>query len=179
MVLTAFWWGNGFGQISPFVDKLLELRTTYDAIFTAIDSTGPQKMFAELLNIQNFDPDASLDAPGFQSIAGLDFSGARKPAYLVAARLTIESAKIAWPKTLIGIRAQLANYDPMKDRAGQPKIPQDIVAMLSMSCWAARIYFNADLPDETAEDLVTVGAAIRGGQRAQREASDDRAKRSR
>ena len=179
MVLSAFWWGNGFGQISPFVDKLLELRTTYDAIFTAIDSTGPQKMFAELLNIQNFDPDASLDAPGFQSIAGLDFSGARKPAYLVAARLTVESAKVVWPKTLIGIRAQLANYDPMKDRAGQPKIPQDIVAMLAMSCWAARIYFNADLPNEDAEELITVGAAIRNQRYAQREAPDERAKRSR
>jgi hypothetical protein len=180
MVLTAFWWGNGFGRISPFVDKLLELRTTYDAIFTAIDSTGPQKMFAELLNIQNFDSDADLNSPGSGSIAGLDFSGARKPAYLVAARLTVESAKVIWPKTIIGVRAQLANYDPLKDRAGQPKIPQDIVAMLSMSCWAARIYFNADLPDENSDENPSMGATIRDNQRnTQRESVEERTKRNR
>lgn len=180
MTLAAFWWGNGWGHISPFVDKLAELRTAYNAIFTAIDSTGPQKMFAELLNIQNYDPNASLDTPGTDSIAGLDFSGGRKPAYLVAARLTVESAKVIWPKAIIGFRAQLANYDPLKDRAGNPKIPQDIVAMLSMSCWAARVYFNADLPSETPDETPSVGATIRNSQReAQRESGEDRSKRDR
>jgi hypothetical protein len=137
-------------------------------------------MFAELLNIQNFDSDADLNSPGSGSIAGLDFSGARKPAYLVAARLTVESAKVIWPKTIIGVRAQLANYDPLKDRAGQPKIPQDIVAMLSMSCWAARIYFNADLPDENSDENPSMGATIRDNQRnTQRESVEERTKRNR
>jgi hypothetical protein len=180
MILVNFWWGSGYGRISPFVDKLLELKLAYNAIFTGIDSTGPQKNFAELLNIQNFDPDADLNAPGSSGVAGLDFSGARKPAYLVAARLTIEGKMIGWPADCIGIRAQLANYDPLKDRAGQPKIPQDIVATVGMSCWVARILFNADLSEEDPEETLPVFANFGGRTRGtQRESRQERTKRAR
>lgn len=180
MVLVAFWWGNGFGRISPFVDRLLELKEVYNAGFTGIDSTGPQKNFAELINIQNFDPDADLNAPGSSGISGLDFSGARKPAYLVAARLTIEGKKIIWPKAIIGIGAQLANYDPLKDRAGQPKIPQDIVATMGMSCYATRVLMDADRTEEDVEADLPIFKNYGGrGRDYQRESAQERAKRAR
>lgn len=179
MVLSYFWWGSGFGRISPFVDKLLELNSTYNAAFTGIDSTGPQKNFAELINIQNFDPNADLNAPGSSGIAGLDFSGARKPAYLVAARLCIEGKKVSWPKAITGIRAQLTMYDPLKDRSGLPKFPQDIVATMGMSCFVTRILMDAEISEEPAEEDIAPFGGFQGrGRFTQRESIQERSKRA-
>lgn len=146
MSMTAFWWGSGFGQISPFVEKLLDLKRKYNPAFVGMDSTGTQKNMAELLNVQYFNPD-DPHRMGEDGIIGLDFSGPKKPAYLVAAKLILEAELSIWPKFVIGMRAQLSNYDPTKDRAGLAKIPQDIVATYAMSCFAARAYFSVSLDD--------------------------------
>jgi hypothetical protein len=170
MVLSAFWWGNGFGAISPFVERLLEWMgrnpgLSYRAMFTGIDSTGPQAQMAEILNAQYFEitPFENLTAEANVSgIVGLDFSGSKKSAYLLALRLTIEAHKIRWPKAVGGIRSQLVNYEPERDRGPLPKLPQDIVAMMAMSTFVARSYYATELeallqeqagqpePDDTA-----------------------------
>lgn len=134
MRLVAFWWGSGDSQITPFINMLMDWRDKYSPMFIGIDSTGPQKSMAELLNIHYNEEDLG--------ITGLDFSGPRKASYLVASRLIIENRLARWPKNIIGIRAQLANYDPSKDKAGMPKIPQDIVAAFSMAAFAVRSHFG-------------------------------------
>lgn len=146
MRLIAFWWGAGNGKISPFVDKLLEWRDYYKPFFTGIDSTGTQKSIAELINIQFLETE---DQEGISEwgIRGLDFSGPKKAAYLVAARLILEAKLARWPKNIAGMRAQLANYDPAKDHGAISKIPQDIVSCFAMSCFVARSYFNVNFEE--------------------------------
>jgi hypothetical protein len=137
MRLVAFWWGFGHGKFQPFLDQIVDWKDKYNPFLIGIDSTGPQKSIAELVNIHYEDLD----------LLGLDFSGPRKTTYLVAARLMVEARLVRWPKSIKGIRAQLANYDPMKDRSGVPKIPQDIVAAFSMACFAARTHFGLSYED--------------------------------
>jgi len=156
MRLVAFWWGFGFGRITPFIDKLTEYKSKYKPMFSGIDSTGPQKSLAELLNIQ-FAEDGHISE---DQIGGLDFSGPKKMAYLVAARLTLESGLTTWPKCITGMRAQLSNYDPAKDRAGGTKIPQDIVACYAMSCFVVRTYFNVTLDDLQTMDSAYIEAGF-------------------
>jgi len=157
MRLVAFWWGFGYGKISPFVNKLEQMMSKYKPMFSGIDSTGPQKGTAELINIQ-FSDNHQLILE--DQIGGLDFSGPKKMAYLVAARLTLESGLTSWPKSITGIRAQLSNYDPAKDRAGVAKIPQDIVACYAMSCFVVRTYFNVSLDDLQAMDSASIEAGF-------------------
>ena len=62
-----------------------------------------------------------------------------------------------WPKELIGIRSQLANYDPEKDRGPLPKLPQDIVATMAMSAFVIRSYYGLaleDLQEQNAKDTI-------------------------
>jgi len=156
--LAAFWWGNGNHSISPFVNQLLRFMADYQPYFTGVDSTGPQKSTAELLNLYlmgdtRIDKEKALEWFGDvdkdklmnKSIGGLDFSGGKKPAYLISARLMIEAQLMAWPKFVVGLRSQLTNYDPAKDTVGQPKIPQDLVATLAMSAYAIRAWFGIDI----------------------------------
>jgi len=157
--LVAFWWGNGGGKIGPFVDKLLEFMEIYKPMYIGIDSTGPQKNMQYLINEHLFrerfsnEYDDNADYAGYEGpigmvsgINGLDFSGGRKMMYLHAARLMIESRLMIWPKDIVGIRSQLTNYDPERDK----KIAQDIVATLSMSAHGIRTWFHVS-PEELIE----------------------------
>lgn len=160
--LVAFWWGNGYGAISPFTDKLLYFMGQdeglgYPALFAGIDSTGTQAGLAELLNLTYFNPEELGLLEEDRSIRGLDFSGRRKMQFLVTLRLMIEANMLKWPKELIGIRSQLANYDPEKDRGPLPKLPQDIVATMAMSAFVIRSYYGLALEDfqeKDAEDTI-------------------------
>ena len=69
-----------------------------------------------------------------------------KNVQLQAARLFIENRLMRLPKVIIGMRSQLTNYDPERDR----KIAQDIVATFAMSCHGIRGYFHVD-PQELLE----------------------------
>lgn len=178
MTLIGFWWGNGNGNISPFVDRLLDWNEIYKPFLLGIDSTGPQKNMADILNVQYFNPDENIKYNEFTGIQGLDFSGPKKATYLVALRLMIESRRISWPKGIVGIRAQLANYDPLKDKAGAPKISQDIVSMMAMSAFAVRAYFNVSYEDLIGDNSVIneeIDPITTGWNRL---AGEDRAKRN-
>ena len=160
--LVAFWWGNGFGAISPFTDKLLyfmgqDKGLGFPSLFAGIDSTGTQAGLAELLNLTYFNPEELGLLEEDRSIRGLDFSGRRKMQFLVTLRLMIEASMFRWPRELIGIRSQLANYDPEKDRGPMPKLPQDIVATMAMSAFVIRSYYGLaleDLQEQNAKDTV-------------------------
>jgi hypothetical protein len=155
--LVGWWWGTANGSATPFIVQLLRFMAKYDPILTAIDNTGPQKNTAELLNTYlqsaRTDPEKKfdwladdIDLKGVLNphIGGFDFSGGRKPSYLIAARLMIEAGLFTWPKFVSGMRSQLTNYDPEKDVAGKPKIPQDIVATFCMSAYAVQSWFHID-----------------------------------
>ena len=127
------------------------------------------------------DSEAHLQARvgGFWTRRLLLFSGARKPAYLVAARLCIEGKKVSWPKAITGIRAQLVMYDPLKDRSGLPKFPQDIVATMGMSCFVTRILMDAEISEEPAEEDIAPFGGFQGrGRFTQRESIQERSKRA-
>lgn len=153
--LVAFWWGNGGGKIAPFVDFLMDWAAIYKPVRAYIDSTSVQKNMAYLINEHIFrerfrSSDDGITQPGYLSplgqvsgISGMDFSGSGKNVQLQAARLFIENNLMRWPKFIIGIRSQLSNYDPEKDR----KIAQDIVATFAMSCHGIRGYFHVDPQD--------------------------------
>lgn len=171
MKLRAFWWGSGFGRISPFIDRLLEWQQIYSPFFIGIDSTGPQKSLAELINIQKADDDIT-------PISGLDFSGPRKTSYLVAARLIVENGLARWPKSIAGMRAQLANYDPMKDQGSKTKIPQDIVATFAMACFAVRSYFGISFEEYLEQNTLTLAEELNTNSRTRRLHKLDREQRA-
>jgi len=162
--LVAFWWGNGYNRIAPFIDEMFKLIEIYRPVFTGIDSTGPQKNMHYLINEHLFKESfyyydttnnvqtGYLSPYGYISgIGAMDFSGNMKNTYLISARLMIESHLLAWPKSVIGIRSQLSNYDPEKDK----KIAQDIVATIGMSCYGIRTFFHI-----TPEEMSTRGSAV-------------------
>jgi hypothetical protein len=144
--LVTFYWGNGGGKIGPFINQLMNLISIYNPVYTGIDSTGPQKNMAYLINEyalkKHFEEDG-MPSGIINGIAGLDFSGPKKISYLHAARLLIESKLLSWPKDIIGIRSQLSNYDFENDK----KIAQDIVATVGMSAHAIRTWFHVS-PEE-------------------------------
>jgi len=160
--LAAFWWGAGNGAITPFVAKLIQFMSYYNPVFTAVDSTGPQKGTAELINtylmgsrVSNKNIDdwlGGVDISNIQQkdVKGMDFSSGYKPTYLVSARLMLESGLFTWPKSIKGIRAQLSNYEPEKDKVGMPKFPQDIVSAFAMSAFGIRVWFSIDPEDYIA-----------------------------
>lgn len=169
--LVYFWWGNGDGRIGPFVDRMLDFQDYYHPIYTGIDSTGPQKNMAYLINeylfkqrFEDKDDDGVYGYDGpmgrVRGIGGLDFSGGKKMAYLQAARLLIEGGLLTWPKEIHGIRSQLTNYDPEKDRGPNVKIAQDIVATMSMSAHAIRIWFHVDPKDLLAQSVEVVNPDV-------------------
>lgn len=156
--LIAFYWGDGGGKIAPFVERMLDFVETYKPVRFYIDSTGPQKNSAQLINEHIFrkrftqkkapgDVNALIEDPGYVSplgmvrgIHGMDFSGGGKSAYLTCCRLFIESGLLTWAKSISGIRSQLTNYDAERDK----KIAQDIVACMSMSAYGIRGFFHVD-----------------------------------
>jgi hypothetical protein len=161
--LVYFWWGNGHGRISPWIGKMLDLKNRYNPIFTGMDSTGTQKNMATLINeyvrqrknIDETDPlddNTGLENVTIPKVTGLDFSGSKKITYLHALRLFVEGKLLTWPKGIVGIRSQLSNYDPEKDRL-KSKLPQDVVAAMAMSAHSIRGLFNVD-PQEYLENII-------------------------
>jgi len=191
MSLAAFWWGAGNGSITPFYRMLLSLMEIYDPLFTGVDSTGPQKNTNEMLNLYLQGKRTSLDqkeewigSVDLKKIAnpiigGLDFSSGRKAAFLVCGRLYIEASLMTWPKFVTGIRSQLTNYDPEKDKGPTPsKLTQDIVATLCMSAYVARAWFSVEpesVPQEALDQSIEIldnevdrSMRLPGADRAQR-----------
>jgi hypothetical protein len=155
--LVAFWWGSGNGSVTPFIVQFLKFMAKYNPLISAVENTGPQKNAAELLNtyIQSTrtDPETKFDWLGEPIdishvlnpiIGGFDFSGGKKPTYLIAGRLMIEALLFTWPKFVTGMRSQLTNYDPEKDVAGKPKIPQDLVCGYCISAYSVQAWFHID-----------------------------------
>jgi hypothetical protein len=158
MSLVAFWWGNGNGSITPFVRQLLKFMVMYDPAFTGVDSTGPQKNTNEILNLylsggrtdettqrMEWLGDIAINRITNPIISGMDFSSSKKTAHIIAGRLYLEAGLMLWPDIVHGIRSQLSNYDPDKDKSNSSaKITQDIVATLCMAAHAVRVYFAYD-----------------------------------
>lgn len=152
--MAAFWWGAGNGSITPWLTWMFKFMEIYNPAYTFADSTGPQKNTAEIINTyllgnrytdeerKKFFTDIDFSKVFNPTVTGLDFSGGRKPAYLISGKIMLEAELMIWPKWVTGMRSQLTNYDPEKDVAGKPKIPQDLVATFCMSSYVARVYFN-------------------------------------
>lgn len=189
MTLAAFWWGAGSGSITPFIRQMLRFMETYNPIQTGVDATGTQKNTNELLNLylqgKRTDPEqrdewlGGIDISKIinLSIWGLDFSSGKKNAYLICGRLYIEAGLMSWPRMVTGIRSQLTNYDPEKDTSlVKNKIPQDIVATLCMSAFAARSLFHYEPETPIAVDPNTIIEAYDSGlDRQMRLAGNERA----
>lgn len=166
MSLAAFWWGQGRGSITPFYRQLLKFMEMYDPAFTGVDSTGPQKNTNEILNLyllggrtddtQQRDEwigDINLSRITNPVLQGMDFSSGKKTAYLIAGRLYLEAKLVSWPKIVHGIRSQMSNYDPEKDKTyATSKLTQDIVATYCMAAHAVRVYFAYDPSTEDIEN---------------------------
>jgi hypothetical protein len=159
--VVGFWWGDGHGQVMPFVDKLNEWKDKYKPFFVGIDSTGPQAGMASILNVQRIWDGKLTDDT---KITGLDFSGSKKPRYLVSLRILIELGLLKWASIASGIRSQLTNYDPLKDHVNVAKIPQDIVSALSMASYVIRAYYaNQDTSlDQDGDYLIYYRNQYRG-----------------
>jgi hypothetical protein len=151
--LVGLWWGAGHGSITPFLVRYFQLMMKYKPIYNGVDSTGTQKGTAELLNTYIMDKSnvantggwlGQIDLEGIldKTIHGLDFSGGKKPLYLINARLMIEARLMIWADMIVGLRSQLTNYDPSKDRTGEPKISQDLVSAFAMSAHTIRALFH-------------------------------------
>lgn len=160
--LAGFWWGAGHGSITPFLMHYFQLMMKYKPIWNGVDSTGPQKATAELLNTYIMNKGKAEDTGGWlgqldlsgiidKTIHGLDFSGGKKPMYLINARLMIEAKLMIWADIIVGMRSQLTNYDPAKDRTGEPKISQDLVATFAMSAHVIRALFHFSPSDFTSK----------------------------
>lgn len=182
--MIYFWWGNGGGRISPFIEKMIEIQELYSPIFVGMDSTGTQKNMALLINeyirqqkgIDEIDPlsdNDELDETSIPKVHGLDFSGNKKITYLHALRLFIEGKLFTWAKGIIGCRSQLSNYDPEKDGKGS-NLPQDIVATMAMSAHVIRGLFHVD-PAEFIDQILPEDAV---SVRSRRSGSASRTKRS-
>ncbi len=184
--LTQFWWGFGNGSITPFTDNLYHYKEIYKPVICGIDSTGPQKNMAELLNIYHTDMNLldknGLNHGGDIGIAPLDFSGGRKNAYLISLRLLIEANKMLWPRAITGIKSQLGNYDPVLDRSETGKLAQDIVSAMAMTAYVAMNYFGVsqdELMDIIIKDLPKVDPSSRTYIRSNAQSRSIRSQRSR
>jgi hypothetical protein len=166
---------NGNGSIAPFTRQLAKWMEEYKPLFVGVDSTSTQKNTAETINALMFTKDELeeplerpgeiplskkrmvnifgeyFDLTGCPKLSGLDFSGTKKPVYLVSANFMLEARMLVWPKFVTGLRSQLSNYDSAKDRQRQPKIPQDLVCMLSMMSFVVKKWFYVDLNDEDTD----------------------------
>lgn len=171
--LQAFYWGNGYGSIMPFVNQGLEWLDYYKPIFFGIDSTSTQKNMAEILNLQFI----QQKGKSVEGITGLDFSAGKRYAMLIALRLSLEAGILQWPKSAIGISSQLGAYDPLLDRAAASKLAQDIVATMSMSAFAIRARFN--LIEEEEDHTDDDSAVVLDFRRSSRRGSDRRGAKTR
>jgi len=159
--IIAMWWGNGNGSIMPFIDKLLEWKEYYVPLHTYVDNTGTQKSTAELINYDLYVADTERKKI-FQGLEGLDFASTRKYSYLMATRLSIEAGAFQWPLFLNkSLSSQLGNYDPIKDKNPNSKLPQDLVACLAMGAYAIRREYSYDLEEDSEETDDDVNSSSR------------------
>jgi hypothetical protein len=130
--LTALSWGNGGGQIEPFVNQVIDWISYYKPIIAGVDSTGPQKNTAEIVSLDRiYGKKYSVSA-----LTPMDFSGGKRMSYLGSLRIMLEHGQMLWPSICIGIGSQLKNYDPIVDRNPNAKLPQDLVATMAMAAHA-------------------------------------------
>lgn len=155
-ILCAFWWGNGHGKISPFIDKMVHFSSKFKPFFIGVDSTGPQKNTATLINEYLRIQEAAEQHPLLNKpISGMDFAGGNKAHYLLAGRLFLEARLLSWPRVITGFRSQLTNYEPENDK----KLPQDIVACMVMSAYGIRITFHVT-KEAFSQDYTEVGGHL-------------------
>jgi len=159
--LVCFWWGNGGGKITVFIQKMFDLIETYKPGYSGIDSTSTQKNVNVLINEYLFkerfpgeDGNQGYDSSmgRIAGISGLDFSGSKKIQYLQTLRLFVEGKMMTWPRDIVGMRSQLTNYDYEVDK----KIAQDIVATMSMSAHAIRMWFHVSPEELTARNSTAI-----------------------
>ena len=158
--LVAFYWGNGYGSIMPFVNKLLEWIDYYGALFAGVDSTSTQKNTNEVINLQWI----TGKGKSIEYIKGEDFSAGRRYGMLIALRVTLEAGMMQWPRSVIGVSSQLGAYDPLLDRAAASKLPQDIVATMGMAAWEFRDQFRI-IEEELTPEVVSEGPDYRRSSR--------------
>ena len=127
--MTAFWWGDGRGSITPFNNQLINYIAKYAPLAAGVDSTSTQKHFAQVTS------DVLIHGKGYSidSLTPMDFSGTKKYTYLISLRISIEMGMLQWPDLAEGLEMQMRNYDPLKDRGSSTKLAQDVVSMLSMA----------------------------------------------
>jgi hypothetical protein len=132
--MRAFWWGFGWGSYDPFVSKMYEWMTDYQATDGAFDSTGTQKMMDELV----FERDG-------MPIIGMNMTG-MKHHFNTALKLFMDRRLISFPD-IQGIRAQLGNYS-----IPDAKIAQDIVATMQMTAGYLRKYYYVSAGGEDEDE---------------------------
>lgn len=139
ITVQALWWGSGDGSISPFIGMMLEWIERYKPIVCGIDNTSTQKNMAEIITMEYLTgKKMSVD-----KLVGFDFSGTKRFTYLVCLKLSLENQNLRWPSIVAGIGSQLQNYDPLLDKGQSSKLPQDIVATLSMAMFKVRSHFGS------------------------------------
>jgi len=136
-VLRAFWWGDGGGKYSPFVNKFMEWMGYYRASLGAYDSTAGQKVHSE------------MSFPEDLPIVPMDMGGVKKSVYMVSLKLIMAKVRVRFPP-IEGIVHQFAKY-----ALPDGKIPQDIVStffVLAGLLWYMGFEENIeeDLPETNA-----------------------------
>ena len=172
--IVAAWWGDGKSSIAPWTIQLAKFMSKYRPILTAVDSTATQKNTAETINelLKKRDEDGyatifgqKIRLPVGAKVRGMDFSGAKKPSYLIAGQFLLEAELFRWPKVFTGMRGQLSNYDPMLDRGTSSKLPQDLVAAFCMAAFYIRRLYNAEISELVKKDYQASPQAIHPGTR--------------
>ncbi len=145
-IMSAMWWGDGNGSWQPFVGRFERYIDQYHIPeqFRGYDSTAAQKMLAEFV----FNADGKPVIP-------LGFDGQKKWAYLTALKLLLSKGLLRmpkFPKEVDAIRQQLTRY-----RIPDSKIPQDIVATLSMAAFIMQPLYTMAYPEMETADRILVG----------------------
>jgi len=138
--LAAFWWGFPRGRYSVFIEMFGKLASDF-AIppeYRGYDSTGTQKLLAELSNIS-----------GDMQVIPMDFTGGRKFAYLSAMKLLMGKGLWSIPGDIWGIKTQIKNY-----QLPDTKMPQDIVSALAMVAFLMYPLYLAEYPDGAPGDEI-------------------------
>jgi len=131
--LRAFWWGDGGGMYSPFIDQYVFLFKLYNCVVGGYDSTAGQKVHSE------------LSFPQSLNIVPIDMSGVKKNSFMVTLKLMMAKGRVNFPRNIKGIIHQFAQY-VLPDT----KIAQDIVStffVLAGLFWYMGFEVS-DLPDE-------------------------------
>jgi hypothetical protein len=144
--LAAFWWGDGGGSYTPFINTFHEYYARYRVMpeFRGYDSTSSQKALAEL-----------AFTSGEGEVVPLGFEGQKKWEYLSALKLLLSRQVLQIPDGIEGIIRQLRRYC-LPDK----KIPQDIVAVLSMIARLIYPLYLTAYPEQEEDDEEETGVVI-------------------